>query len=164
MRVIAAVSDLKYISLNLNFLINGIEVQHVWYHCTLIYLVCLVGLKPTTNSLEGYCSILLSYRHIMLLSGFEPPTLCLGGRRSILLSYNSMSTDHILMICDIIPNATVILKVFILKKLMEDNKLCLMPKCFVPGSSPHDTKGFVPGSSPPSTNDIVMLDAFLLHS
>ena len=28
-RVIAAVSDLKYISLNLNFLINGIEVQHV---------------------------------------------------------------------------------------------------------------------------------------
>ena len=116
-RVIAAVSDLKYISLNLNFLINGIEVQHVWYHCTLIYLVCLVGLKPTTHSLEGYCSILLSYRHIMLLSGFEPPTLCLGGRRSILLSYNSMSTDHILMICDIIPNATVILKVFILKKI-----------------------------------------------
>ena len=37
-------------------------------------MVCLKGFEPLARGLEGHCSILLSYRHILLerVKGIEP--------------------------------------------------------------------------------------------
>ena len=53
----------------------------------LLLMACQVGYDPTTFTLEGYCSIQLSYRQILLIlialtPGFEPGTCGLTVRRS----------------------------------------------------------------------------------
>ncbi len=48
----------------------------------------LAGLEPATPSLEGWCSIRLSYkRKVVGIEGFEPPTFCSQSRRATRLRY-----------------------------------------------------------------------------
>jgi hypothetical protein len=46
-----------------------------------------VGLEPTTVSLEGCCSIQLSYENMVGVAGFEPTTFCSQSRRATKLRY-----------------------------------------------------------------------------
>ena len=52
----------------------------------------LAGLEPATPSLEGWCSIRLSYkRKVVGMEGFEPPTSCSQSRRATKLRYIPMT-------------------------------------------------------------------------
>jgi hypothetical protein len=52
----------------------------------------LAGLEPATPSLEGWCSIRLSYkREVVGMEGFEPPTSCSQSRRATKLRYIPLS-------------------------------------------------------------------------
>ncbi len=52
----------------------------------------LAGLEPATPSLEGWCSIRLSYkRKVVGMEGFEPPTSCSQSRRATKLRYIPLS-------------------------------------------------------------------------
>lgn len=51
-------------------------------------MVRLAGLEPATPSLEGWCSIRLSYkRKVVGVEGLEPPTFCSQSRRATRLRY-----------------------------------------------------------------------------
>src|SRR5437764_12366151 len=57
-------------------------------------LACPAGLEPTTPSLEGWCSIRLSYgqpgknvKNLVGARGFEPPTSCSQSRRATSLRH-----------------------------------------------------------------------------
>src|SRR5437764_136947 len=64
------------------------------HHCT---LACPAGLEPTTPSLEGWCSIRLSYgqsasklqnrKFLVGARGFEPPTSCSQSKRATRLRH-----------------------------------------------------------------------------
>ena len=58
----------------------------------------LAGLEPATPSLEGWCSIRLSYkRKVVGVEGFEPPTSCSQSRRATRLRYTpTISFDGLL--------------------------------------------------------------------
>ena len=46
-------------------------------------VACLAGLEPATNSLEGYCSIQLSYKHVKSFSSLDRNLI----NRSVVQSY-----------------------------------------------------------------------------
>ncbi len=65
---------------------------HALYYNVLQHLACPAGLEPTTPSLEGWCSIRLSYgqppgQTLVGVERFELPTSCSQSKRATRLRY-----------------------------------------------------------------------------